>query len=292
MDEADVKAKAGSLYYYDLLANKMSPEDRERLRNQQQGNGNPQEGNGNQQNHQHSSGMCSSEFWKEAEVGKNGNYVSVEVTIRAVIGQAAQEAKGRGTLPSHIESAIENLNRPPQVKWQNEVQKRMGRHITGTRLSPNRLYRRDPMALHKQGTLSDQVMPIVFAHDISGSVSREEANVFMNELVQIIKKLHIPVTHIQFDSEVAHVQELDGTNARKVDFTRYGCGGTTFQSVFDYVKEHKFPRETQIFIFTDGGGESTINCHGYKNYTWLVTDNNELSVRDNRNKIIRIKSHD
>ena len=214
------------------------------------------------------------------------------MTIRAVIGQAAQEAKGRGTLPSHIESAIENLNRPPQVKWQNEVQKRMGRHITGTRLSPNRLYRRDPMALHKQGTLSDQVMPIVFAHDISGSVSREEANVFMNELVQIIKKLHIPVTHIQFDSEVAHVQELDGTNARKVDFTRYGCGGTTFQSVFDYVKENKFPRETQIFIFTDGGGESSINCHGYKNYTWLVTDDNDLSVRDNRNKIIRIKSHD
>lgn len=292
MDEADVKAKAGSLYYYDLLANNMSPEDRERLRNQQQGNGNPQEGNGNQQNHQHPSGMCSSEYWKEAEVGKNGNYVPAEVTIRAVIGQAAQEAKGRGTLPSHIESAIDDLNRPPQVKWQNEVQKRMGRHITGTRLSPNRLYRRDPMALHKQGTLSDQVMPIVFAHDISGSVSREEANVFMNELVQIIKKLHIPVTHIQFDSEVAHVQELDGTNARKVDFTRYGCGGTTFQSVFDYVKEHKFPRETQIFIFTDGGGESTINCHGYKNYTWLVTDDNDLSVRDNRNKIIRIKSHE
>ena len=114
----------------------------------------------------------------------------------------------------------------------------------------------------------------------------------MNELVQIIKRLHIPITHLQIDSEIAHVQELDGTNARKVDFTRYGCGGTTFQSVFDYLKENKFPRETQVFIFTDGGGEYEINTHGYKNYTWLLTDNNELSVRNNRNKIIRIKSHD
>lgn len=32
------------------------------------------------------------------------------------------------------------------------------------------------------------------------------------------------------------------------------------------------------------------NTHGYKNYTWLLTDDNYLSVRNNRNKIIRIKS--
>lgn len=56
------------------------------------------------------------------------------------------------------------------------------------------------------------------------------------------------------------------------------------------VKENKFPRETQIFIFTDGGVEPSIKTHGYKNYTWLLTDDNELFVQNNRNKIIRIKS--
>ena len=208
----------------------------------------------------------------------------------SVFDNVMSQAKQRGTLTEHIENAIANLNKPPQVKWQNEVQKKMGRHITSQRPSPNRLYRRDPMALHRQGMLSDQVMPIIFAHDVSGSVSKAETEAFMNELYQIIKRLHLPITHIQFDSNIVKVNEIDGSNPKKVDFTRYGCGGTTFQSVFDYLKENKFPRETQIFIFTDGGGESSIKNHNYKNYTWLLTDDNELSVRDNRNKIIQIKS--
>lgn len=282
MPESSVASKAGSLYYYELLNQHMPPNKRNQHKDNRQKSDCEQ---------QQSPGMCSAKHWHEAEVGQNGNYIPIDVTIKTVFENAASQAKGRGSLSAHIQSAIENLNKPPQVKWQNEVKKKMGRHITGQRPSPNRLYRRDPMALHRQGMLSDQVMPIVFGHDVSGSVSKEESEVFMNELYQIIKRLHMPVTHIQFDADIVNVNEIDGSNPKKVDFTRYGCGGTTFQSVFDYLKENKFPRETQIFIFTDGGGESSINTHGYKNYTWLLTDENYLSVSNNRNKIIRIKSN-
>ena len=274
LDESQVNIKAGSLYYYELLNQKMPPE----IRNQ------PKD------NDQESDGMCSAKPWHEAEIGKNGNYIPVDVTIKSVFDNAASQAKARGELSNHMENAIENLNKPPQVKWQNEVQKKMGRHITSQRPSPNRLYRRDPMALHRQGMLSDQVMPIVFAHDVSGSVSKNETEVFMNELYQIIKRLHLPITHIQFDSNIINVNEIDGSNPKKIDFTRYGCGGTTFQSIFDYLKENKYPRETQIFIFTDGGGEHSINTRGFNNYTWLLTDENYLSVENNRNKTIHIKS--
>ena len=274
LDESQVNKKAGSLYYYELLNQHMPPEKR----NQPKGN------------KQESNGMCSAKPWQEAEVGKNGNYIPVDVTIKSVFDNAMSQAKQRGVLTEHIEDAIANLNKLPQVKWQNEVQKKMGRHITSQRPSPNRLYRRDPMALHRQGMLSDQVMPIVFAHDVSGSVSKNETEVFMNELYQIIKRLHLPITHIQFDSNIVNVNQIDGTNPKKIDFTRYGCGGTTFQSVFNYLKENKFPRETQIFIFTDGGGEHSINTRSFNNYTWLLTDENHLSVKNNRNKIIHIKS--
>lgn len=274
LDEHQVDKKAGSLYYYELLNQHMPPEKRNQPKS----------------NKQESNGMCSAKPWQEAEVGKNGNYIPVDVTIKSVFDNAMSQTKQRGTLTEHIENAIANLNKPPQVKWQNEVQKKMGRHITGQRPSPNRLYRRDPMALHRQGMLSDQVMPIVFAHDVSGSVSKNETEVFMNELYQIIKRLHLPITHIQFDSNIVNVNQIDGTNPKKIDFTRYGCGGTTFQSVFNYLKENKFPRETQIFIFTDGGGEHSINTRSFNNYTWLLTDENYLSVENNRNKIIHIKS--
>lgn len=280
LDESQVNIKAGSLYYYELLNQHMPPEKRNQPKDDKQ------ESDNEQQPH----GMCSAKPWQEAEVGKNGNYIPVDITIKSVFDNAMSQAKQRGTLTEHIENAIANLNKPPQIKWQNEVQKKMGRHITSQRPSPNRLYRRDPMALHRQGMLSDQVMPIVFTHDVSGSVSEKETEVFMNELYQIIKRLHLPITHIQFDSNIVNVNQIDGTNPKKIDFTRYGCDGTTFQSVFNYLKENKFPRETQIFIFTDGGGESTINTRGYNNYTWLLTDENHLSVKNNRNKIIHIKS--
>ena len=284
LPQQDVQSKAGSLYYYELLDKHMPPEKRKQPKNR-----NSSEESSKKQKGQ-SPGMCSAKHWHEAETGKNGNYIPIDVTIKSVFDNAASHAKTRGELTAHIQNAIENLNKPPQIKWQNEVQKKMGRHITGQRPSPNRLYRRDPMALHRQGMLSDQVMPIIFAHDVSGSVSKAETEVFMNELYQIVKRLHMPITHIQFDSEIVKVNEIDGANPKKINFTRYGFGGTTFQSVFNYLKENKFPRETQIFIFTDGGVESSINPRGYKNYTWLLTDNNYLSVQNNRNKIITIKS--
>lgn len=134
LNEHQVDKKAGSLYYYELLNQKMPPEKRNQPKD----------------NKQESNAMCSAKPWQEAEVGKNGNYIPVDVTIKSVFDNAMSQAKQRGTLTEHIENAIANLNKPPQVKWQNEIKKKMGRHITGQRPSPNRLYRRDPMALHRQ----------------------------------------------------------------------------------------------------------------------------------------------
>lgn len=67
------------------------------------------------------------------------------------------------------------------------------------------------MALHRQGMLADQVMPIVFAHDVSGSVSKAETEVFMNELYQIIKRLHLPITHIQFEAATREQTVIEKT---------------------------------------------------------------------------------
>ena len=315
---SDIKAKAGSLYYYDLLVkncdccqspmsmmaqmmgdmNGMGQDS-----SQGQGSGQSQDsgdetgegqsqdsGSGESQSQGKRPSLCSSQYWSEAEVGKNGNYIPVEITVEAVMKQALSEAKSRGTVSQDIDMAVEALNKPAQVKWQREVQRKMGRQVSGQRKSPNRLYRRNPDALHKKGTLRDRILPIVFAFDVSGSVSPDEANVFFNEIVQMVKRTKHPVVQLQFDAKVSYEQVIDGSNHKQVNLTRFGCGGTTFQSIFDYLKANNYPRETQIFIFTDGGGESRINPYGYTDYTWLLTDKNELSVSNNRNKIIRVTS--
>ena len=289
---SEVKPHAGSLYYYELIS--QNSENNGLGQNNQQGSGQEQDGQGQSGHGQpgHNHGMCSSQPWQEAQVGQNGNYIPAEITIESVMKQALREAKSRGTVSSAIDEAVAAINKPPQVKWQQEVRRKMGRQVSGRRQSPNRLYRRNPNALHKKGELSDRLLPILFAFDISGSVSKDESEVFFNEIVQMVKKTKHPVTQLQFDSDVVYTQTIDGSNYKKLNINRFGCGGTTFQSVFDYLKENNYPRETQVFIFTDGGGESAINVHGYKDYTWLLTDENQLSVRGDRNKIIRVKSHD
>lgn len=118
MPEHTVKEKAGSLYYYELLNQKMPPNKRKQPK---KGNQESDRENGKQKQ---SPGMCSAKHWHEAEVGKNGNYIPVDVTIKTVFENAATQAKGRGSLSAHIEGAIENLNKPPQIKWQNAVKKR------------------------------------------------------------------------------------------------------------------------------------------------------------------------
>ena len=285
--EKPLPTNAGSLTYYEALAHSDSQKLKDLLEQMRGGNRGLISSSGGRDIHLH---QCSSEHWGDAKVGENGNYIPVNITLETVMKEALADAKRRGSVSANIEDAVASINKPAQVSWQQEIRKKMGRQITGRRPSPNRLYRRDPYALHKKGQLSDSLMPIIFAFDVSGSVYPEELEIFFNEIVQMVKKTHHPVTQIQFDSDIVHIETIDGTTSKQLTIARMGCGGTSFQSIFDYLYDNKFPRESQVFIFTDGGGESHINTRGYSDYTWLLTDGNSLSVSDNRKKIIHIKT--
>mgnify|MGYP001722734919 CR=1 FL=1 len=176
------------------------------------------------------------------------------------------------------------------MKWQSLVERQMGRQISGKRLSPNRLNRRQPQMIHKKGKLNDRILPIVVAVDVSGSVSDKELAYFLNEIRIITEKHKIPLTYIQFDSEIKSFEEL--TPGQKLDYSINGRGGTSFQPVFDELKERQYPRETQLFIFTDGGGEREINNRGYKKYQWIISGNQHLSVQNESRPIIRLNIKD
>lgn len=83
LDESQVNIKAGSLYYYELLSKHMPPkQDQDSEREQQ-------------------SGICSAKPWQETEVGKNGNYIPIDVTIKSVFDNAMSQAKQRGALTKY-----------------------------------------------------------------------------------------------------------------------------------------------------------------------------------------------
>lgn len=234
------------------------------------------------------------EMWKDIYNPENNNFIPVSKATQNLMNEVVRQIesgnKGRGAIPGNIIDQINKLNEPPQIKWQSLVVKQIGKQVCGKRKSPNRLNRRDPKSIYKKGNLNDRLQPIVVAFDVSGSVSNKELMYFLNELQALTNKLKLPVTYIQFDWEIQNVDTI--APGEKPSFDIHGRGGTSFQPVFDYLKDEQYPKETQLFIFTDGGGESEINNRGYKKYQWIISGNQHLSVQNESRPIIRLNIKD
>lgn len=233
-------------------------------------------------------------MWKNIYDPENNNFIPVSKATQNLMNEVVRQmdlgSKGRGSLPGNIIDQINKLNEPPQIKWQSLIVKQIGKQVCGKRKSPNRLNRRDPKSIYKKGNLNDRLHPIVVAFDVSGSVSNKELMYFLNELQALTNKLKLPVTYIQFDWEIQNVDTI--APGEKPSFDLHGRGGTAFQPVFNYLKEEQYPKETQLFIFTDGGGEWEINNRGYKKYQWIISGNQHLSVQNESRPVIRLNLKD
>lgn len=234
------------------------------------------------------------EMWKNIYDPENNNFIPVSKATQNLMNEVVRQmdsgGKGRGSLPGNIIDQINKLNEPPQIKWQSLIVKQIGKQVCGKRKSPNRLNRRDPKSIYKKGNLNDRLHPIVVAFDVSGSVSNKELMYFLNELQALSDKMKLPITYIQFDWDIQNVETIAPNE--KPSFNLHGRGGTSFQPVFDYLKNEQYPKETQLFIFTDGGGEWEINNRGYKKYQWIISGNQQLSVQNESRPIIRLNVKD
>lgn len=234
------------------------------------------------------------EMWKDIYNPENNNFIPVSKATQNLMNEVVRQmdsgGKGRGSLPGNIIDQINKLNEPPQIKWQSLIVKQIGKQVCGKRKSPNRLNRRDPKSIYKKGNLNDRLHPIVVAFDVSGSVSNKELMYFLNELQALSDKMKLPITYIQFDWDIQNVETIAPNE--KPSFNLHGRGGTSFQPVFDYLKDEQYPKETQLFIFTDGGGEREINNRGYKKYQWIISGNQHLSVQNESRPVIRLNIKD
>lgn len=234
------------------------------------------------------------EMWKNIYDPENNNFIPVSKATQNLMNEVVRQmdsgGKGRGSLPGNIIDQINKLNEPPQIKWQSLIVKQIGKQVYGKRKSPNRLNRRDPKSIYKKGNLNDRLHPIVVAFDVSGSVSNKELMYFLNELQALSDKMKLPITYIQFDWDIQNVETIAPNE--KPSFNLHGRGGTSFQPVFDYLKDEQYPKETQLFIFTDGGGEREINNRGYKKYQWIISGNQHLSVQNESRPVIRLNLKD
>ena len=137
-----------------------------------------------------------------------------------------------------------------------------------TRMKPSRRY-----GFMYMGSTFDLSTKLLVAIDVSGSVSSETISYFLNVIKRFFRYGISEIDIIQFDTEVKKdVKALNEYSKElRAGFIVTGRGGTNFQPVFDYLKEHN--HYDGLIIFTDGyAAKPTINFYTRTKVLWVLKD--------------------
>ncbi|OQY11423.1 MAG: hypothetical protein B6I31_04955 [Desulfobacteraceae bacterium 4572_19] len=151
-----------------------------------------------------------------------------------------------GTIPDHIqEQIIATLK--PKINYR-EILKSFRASILSsnrvlTRMKPSRRY-----GFLYMGSRRDFCTKLLFAVDVSGSVSNEDVRNAFSIINQLFKYGIESVEVLQFDTEVKG--DLLSLKKAKYKVQVKGRGGTDFQPVLDYIDQNR--GYDGLIIFTDG----------------------------------------
>lgn len=116
-------------------------------------------------------------------------------------------------------------------------------------------------------------LDLAVALDTSGSCCGEVMKNFLGELLAILRDAggpRVQMTLIQCDAEIQKIQTLsrdESPDSLLDDFTVYGCGGTDFRPVFDYIEQQRQDPEGRQFrgllYLSDGCGTFPDNAPDY-----------------------------
>ena len=227
----------------------------------------------------------------------HGNSVAVNQQVRiGKIRQLLQKAwsqtpqRDRGLLPGEIR---QQLNMHPTKAstplWQIVLRRQLGSVVNGKQESRARFNRRQPLRMDLPGQVSHLVPDLQIFVDNSGSVPDKELAWALDAINGMVKQFHLSATVYTFD---AHVN-FPGQKLRpgvKVKRERHGGGGTSFQSIFDFLRHQRISKRAVVVIITDGWGEATLRDHHYQNVYWLLTtERGQLSVSARASHVFELK---
>lgn len=178
---------------------------------------------------------------------------------------AAESVKGRGIIPGEMQSIIADLQKPLKrvFDW-----KRMLRRFIGNAYDEKKKSSRRKESRRFAGSCGSKHMKkshVLVGIDTSGSVSNEEVHEFVSELTYMYKA----------GTEI-YVLECDSFIHKKYWF-KPGCikgvtgrGGTSFDPVVDYYREHYKHFDTLIYL-TDGEAPYSHLKIPQGNMLWVIS---------------------
>lgn len=194
----------------------------------------------------------------------------------------------KGSIPSYLESMISSLkNNKGELPWNIYLKRLMGTVESDKKKTITRRNRRQPDRLDIRGQLRSHKAKIVVALDISGSISDEEFNQAIKEVLAIVKNYNHEITIIECDSEIRRAYTVK--SAKDVKDRSNIRGGTKFTPVFEYANHHKV---NLLVYFTDGQGEEKLltNPKGYK-ILWVISGSGDkLSLKEAYGIVKKLKN--
>ena len=218
--------------------------------------------------------------WEEIDELSEADKKLIEKQIEHQLKEVAdQTEKRRGNIPGELADLISRLRHvePAKFDWKGYLRRFVGNssivYTKKLRRKYNKRYIENP------GLKIKFKNNILVGIDTSGSVSRDELQEFMNELVHMHKTGH-KITIAQCDTQLNSVAEFNP----KKDLEIKGRGGTSFQPVIDHFNEKKGVYTALIYL-TDGEAWNPENCP--KNTLWVLSSQSQMN-NDLPGKVIQL----
>ena len=212
----------------------------------------------------------------DAEYGATGlweeNDIAMEELNSLIKDYAAREEKSWGSLEGHLKNQIlASLNTKIDYR---KVLKNFRASILSekkhlTRFKPSRRFGFEYMGSKREFTTK-----LLLAIDTSGSISNQNLKNFYGVINKFFKYGIESIDVLNFDCELQG--EPVSFKKLQTSFTISGRGGTDFQPVFDYAKDH--PEYDGVIILTDGYADHPQKKPGTKaRFVWVLTSEAEYN---------------
>lgn len=188
------------------------------------------------------------------------------------------DASQKGTMPNYLANMLTSLNNSKaELPWNLYLKRLLGAMESNLKKTITRKNRRQPDRLDLRGQLRSHKAKIAVALDISGSISDEEFNQAMKEVLSIVKNYNHEITVIECDSAIRRVYNVK--SVKDIQARSNIRGGTGFSPVIDYANTMK---PNLLVYFTDGKGEDKLRSkpRGYQTL-WVISGNGDkLSLKE------------
>ena len=281
-------------------------EQQQQQQQQQNGQGQDQEQNGQGQGsgQGQGTGLDDHNTWYKTpsdvttedgdSIGKIASQKDTRTAVADIVKRVSQDPvvrdkvdsqKMRGLMAGGLyDQAIEGKSEKGKLPLKTVLQQGIGRLRAGVRSTYSRIYKHQgnrPVIKKGKKKLWNKNIRVFL--DNSGSMGTFEISWATMEVAAIAKAIKANLSIIPFDTVVYSENEQVIPKSGKFKFVPTGRGGTSFQPVFDYMKQVGVTNQNDVvIIISDGYGESHIENYGFRNVIWVMVESktNTLSVRE------------